>query len=45
LSGRLRHGVQPRGLATLKKGDGVVTANATLISARGSFTNAATGFG
>ena len=34
----------PAGLASLKKGDGVVTANATLISARGSFTNAATGF-
>ena len=34
----------PGGLASLGKGQGVVTANATIIAARGSYTNSATGF-
>src|SRR5262245_59414578 len=34
----------PAGLASLGKGHGIVTASATLIAARGSFTNASTGF-
>jgi long-chain fatty acid transport protein len=34
----------PAGLASLEKGHGIVTANATVIAARGGFTNASTGF-
>ena len=34
----------PGGLASLGKGQGVVTANATIIAARGGYTNSATGF-
>jgi long-chain fatty acid transport protein len=34
----------PAGLASLEDGHGVVTANATIIAARGDYTNSATGF-